>query len=132
MKSGRIKAGGNSDLALVTEDQFKGSWGLADMMINGRHKRSAADMNRQESGQMDLLRRRWWGDMSGARFARTHSRSEAIEPVAEGMDRDLPKLAELDVGQTGLSEVGKHTGPIDLARRLSHCGPPGTEKPALC
>ena len=132
MKSGRIEAGRNANLAVVTEDQFKESRGPVDVRIDGGHQRPSVDMNRQESGRMDLLSRKWWGDMSGARFARRHSRSEAIEPSTEGMNRDLPKLAELEVGQAGLSKVGKDAGPIVLARGLSHRGPPGTEKPALC
>jgi hypothetical protein len=58
VKGGRIKAGGNSDLASVIEDQFEGRWNLADMMINGRHERSGADMNRQEGRRIGLHGRR--------------------------------------------------------------------------
>ena len=44
----------------------------------------------------------------------------AVEPVAEGVDRDLSTATELDVGQAGPVEVGDDCGPVDGSAGLGH------------
>jgi hypothetical protein len=46
VECGRIEAGGDADVALVAEDKLERSRRLADMMIEGGHQRSGADMDR--------------------------------------------------------------------------------------
>ena len=53
MEGGRIEARGDAEVSAVAEDQFEGSWGLDDVMINGRHQRPGTDMNGQEGGRLN-------------------------------------------------------------------------------
>jgi hypothetical protein len=124
MERGRLKTGGDSEKALVAQDQFERSWGPERWMIHGGLQRSGTDMDGQE-GRCPSLGgdvSRQAGAASRARASRRQSGSETIEPGAEGMEGDAAKLAELDVSQAGATKVGENGRPIDFAGRLRHGG----------
>ena len=48
MESGRIKANGDTEMALVAQDQFERDLGLRDSISRSGHQRARTDMDRQE------------------------------------------------------------------------------------
>ena len=61
MEGGRIEARVDAEVSAVAEDQFERSWGLDDVMINGRHQSPGTDTNGQEGGRLNSGRKvgRW-------------------------------------------------------------------------
>src|SRR2546423_17972 len=79
-------------------------------------------MQRKSCGRIGLGRGRDRGCAVSARATRREPGSEAIEPIAEGVDGDAAELAELDVGQSRAVKIGEDSRPVDFAGRLSHGG----------
>jgi hypothetical protein len=117
MEGGRIEARGDAEVTVIAQDQFEGSWGLDEVMINGGRQRPGTDMNGQEGRRLNSGGKvgRWVVAASRARSRGRESGSETIEPVAEGMQRNASELAELDLGQSGPTEVGEDRGPVELS-----------------
>ena len=64
---------------------------------------------------MELERR--WGSVSGRRTV-----TEAVEPLAEGIDREMAGAAEVGLRQTGAVKLSDHYRPIVVAGRQRHGG----------
>jgi hypothetical protein len=119
VEGGRIEARGDTEVSTVAEDQFQRGRRLNDLMIRDGRQRSRTDMDRQEGGRIGLGRGRGWGGAVSARATRREPGTEAIEPIAEGVDGDAAELAELDVGQSRAAEIGEDRRPGPGVAKLS-------------
>ena len=100
MKRGRIKAGRNTELASVAEDQFEGGGGRVDVAIDERPPEMGTDMDRQKGGRIGLGRRSGWG-----RGGRCAGDEEGVRVGGDRANRGRSGWRCGGVGRTGRESV---------------------------